>query len=414
MAKQDKRRPSVGCGVRTWEAPNQAINIFYRIFARELTAIGFNCDEAASPKMAECANLQEVVRLLTKRFRDDPRYCPDRVADGFAPRPESDEDDRLLLDRICTAYIKSTERQRASSPAFRPTPWWRRISERSLGPVVRALSTRDIDALRSMYRNFFRDPCSTGLVGLPVDMQECYFGNHIGAFYRELFLGDALHRVDLWQSWTGNNFPLTALAAPDIGNPYGILIDGVLIRIAAEYQHFYAQEIARLLGPSKTGTVMEIGGGFGGTAYYLIRDCPGVKYIDFDLPETIALASYYLLKSFPKLRVTLYGEAPGASDIVLMPSCELPRMAESSADVSFISNVLRDMSIPAASEYIDHIIRITRSHILNIDCSTTGRLLSEQLHRQSEQFKLSRKRRVFWNSARALHSDELECLFSAS
>jgi putative sugar O-methyltransferase len=364
--------------------------------------------------MAECADLQEVVRLLRKRFKDDPRYYPDRVVDGFAARrdPDPDEDDSPLLNRICSAYIKSTERQQAASPAFSPTQWWRRISEKSLGPVVRALSKRDIDALRSMYRNFFRDPCSTGLVGLPVDMQKRFFGDHIRSFYRELFLGDALHRIDLWKSWTGNQFPLTALAAPEIGNPYGISIDGVLIRIAAEYQHFYALEIASLLRTEETGTVMEIGGGFGGMAYYLIRDCPGVKYINFDVPETIALASYYLLKSFPKLKATLYGEAPGDSDIVLMPSCELPRMDDYSVNVSFTSNVLRDMSAPVACEYIHHIARVTRSHILNIDSFETLRLFSEHLSRQAKPFKLTRTRRVFWNSARALQSDELECLFS--
>lgn len=363
--------------------------------------------------MAECADLQELVRLLRKRFKDDPRYCPDRVPEGFAPRPEPEQDDRALLDRICTAYIKSTKRQQAASPAFRPTQWWQRISEKNFGPVVRALATRDIDALRLMYGNFFRDSCSTGLVGLPVDMQTRYFGNDISPFYSEFFLGDALHRFDLWKSWTGNRFPLAALAGPEIGNPYGALIDGVLIRIAAEYQHFYAQEIARLLGTAKTGTVMEIGGGFGGTAYYLIRDCPGVKYINFDVPETIALASYFLLKSFPKLRVALYGEAPGDSDIVLMPSCELSRMRGNSVDVTFTSNVLRDMSVPVAGEYIHHIIRVTRSHILNLDRFKTLGLFSEHLNGQAKPFSVTRTRRVFWNSARALQCDELECLFSA-
>ena len=369
--------------------------------------------------MAECADLQELVRLLRARFKDDPRYCPDCVPDGFALRPEHDEDDAALedfalLDRICTAYIKAAERQSTAPPAFRPTDWWQRITDKSLGPVARALAMRDLDALRRMYRNFFRDPCSTGLLGLPVDMPKCYFGACIDTFYREFFLGDALHRLDLWRSWTGNRFPLSALGVPNIGNPYGVVIDRVLIRIAAEYQHFYAQEIARLLKPANPGTVMEIGGGFGGMAYYLIRDCPGVKYIDFDVPETIALASYFLLKSFPKLRVTLYGEALDDSDIVLMPSFELPQMRGNSVDVSFTSNVLRDMSVPVACEYIDHIVRVTRSHILSLDRLKTLGLFSDHLSRQAKSFSVTRTRRVFWNSARALQCDELECLFSAS
>ncbi|MBV8895235.1 MAG: hypothetical protein JO051_01900, partial [Acidobacteriaceae bacterium] len=123
-----------------------------------------------------------------------------------------------------------------------------------------------------MYRNFFRDPCSTGLVGLPVDMQRCYFSGEIDALHGHFFLSDALHRLDLWRAWTKGRFPVDVLASPAIGNPYGVWVDGVFIRIAADYQHFYAREIADLLGPPTGGTVLEIGGGFGGMAYYLLRD----------------------------------------------------------------------------------------------------------------------------------------------
>jgi hypothetical protein len=54
--------------------------------------------------------------------------------------------------------------------------------------------------------------------------------------------------------------------------------------------------------------VVELGGGFGGLAYYLIRDNPQVTYLDFDLPEATALASYYLMRSLPSLSIQLYGE----------------------------------------------------------------------------------------------------------
>ena len=370
--------------------------------------------------MAENPELHELVQLLRKRFRDDSRYSGTFVVDGFAFRPESDSDDGGLLDRICSAYIKAKDDERESPQTFNATRWWREISDKNLKPVTRALATRDLHSLRSMYRNFFRDPCSTGLVGLPVDMHECYFGDRISAFYRDFFLGDALHRLDVWKSWTGTQFPFTALEAPNVGNPYGVLVDGVFIRIAAEYQHFYAQEIARLLGPAKAGTVMEIGGGFGGMASYLIRDHANVKYINFDVPETTALASYYLLKSFPTLRATLYGEAPitpstlNESDVILMPSFELPKMPDKSVDIAYTSHVLRDMSVDVTCEYVDEIVRTTRSHILTLDRSKTFQLLQQRLNQTSNKFQLLRKRPVFWNSARALEVDELEYLFSAT
>ena len=368
--------------------------------------------------MIQRAELYELVRLNTLRFKDDPRYCLSTVSDGFACR-RGREDDTALLNRICTAYIKAAARQRFAPRTFGPTKWWQQISGKKLRQVTHALATRDIDALQLMYRNFFRDPCSTGLVGLPVDMQQCYFSGEIPAFYKHFFLGDALHRIDLWKAWTGGEYPLHVLAAPDTGNPYGVLIDGVFIRIAAEYQHFYAQEIARLLDPKRSGVVLEIGGGFGGMAYYLIRDNPGVTYLNFDTPETTALASYYLLKSFPNLTAALYGEAEltpellNNSDIILMPSFELPQLCDASVDVSFSSHVLADLSAQAVCEYIDQLARITRDHILLLDRSDTRPSVSRRLCRKSGRFNLVRKCATFWDSARALRTDQTECLYSA-
>ena len=189
-----------------------------------------------------------------------------------------------------------------------------------------------------------------GLVGLPA------IANRFSR-YKELFLIDALHRVDLWQRRTAARFPLADLATPDIGNPLGVVMDGVRIRTSSEDQHFYARKIIELTGSAETPVVAEVGGGFGGMAYFLLRDRPGLRYLDFDVPESIALASWYLLKAFPHLRATLYGEAAlnaetmNRSDIILMPGFMAPQMPERSADVSFNSHVLSDMSDAAIHHY---------------------------------------------------------------
>jgi hypothetical protein len=41
-------------------------------------------------------------------------------------------------------------------------------------------------------------------------------------------------------------------------------------------------------------------------AYFIIRDINEAAYIDLDLPENIALTSYYLLKAFPKKKIILF------------------------------------------------------------------------------------------------------------
>ena len=337
----------------------------------------------------------------------------DSVEQGFAPRAQDSDDDTELLQRICNAYSKAMERQPGAPETYQPSPWWRLVEGGNLGPVKRALAAHDLDSLRAMYRNFFRDPCGAGLVGLPA------VANHFSR-YKELFLIDTLHRVDLWQRRTAGRFPLADLASPDIGNPLGVVIGDTRVRTGCEDQHFYARKIIEVTGSAETPVVAEIGGGFGGMAQFLLRDRPGLTYLDFDVPESIALASWYLLKAFPRLKATLYGEAPlnaetlNRSDIVLMPGFMLPHLPGRSVDVSFNSHVLSDMPAASIHEYLAEIIRTTRHAILHVNGTESCRAISGWLGSNARDFTLVEQQPAEWNTARSLQPDETECLYTRS
>ncbi len=305
------------------------------------------------------------------------------------------------------------EQQPAARETFQPSRWWRLVEGGSLGPVKRALAAHDLDALRLMYRNFFRDPCGAGLVGLPG------IGRDFSR-YKELFLIDALHRIDLWQRRTAGRFPVSDLATPEIGNPLGVVMADTRVRTSSEDQHFYARKIIELTGSAETPVVAEIGGGFGGMAYFLLRDRPGITYLDFDVPESIALASWYLLKAFPHLRATLYGEAPlnaetlNTSDIILMPGFMLPHVPRRSVDVSFNSHVLSDMSAASVHEYLGEIVRTTRHSVLHVNGTGSCRAISAWLGSNAPGFALVEQQPAEWNTARSLNPDETECLYTRS
>lgn len=363
-------------------------------------------------RLAQRAELRELIRIGRRRFADDPRYRIESVEKGFAPRSSDTADDTALLRRICNAYSKAMERQPAAPEAFQANRWWRLV-EGNLGPVTRALAAHDLDSLRMMYRNFFRDPCGSGLVGLPG------IANGFSR-YKELFLIDALYRHDLWRRRTAGRFPVADLESPDIGSPLGVFMEGALVRTGSEDRHFYARRIIELTGLAETPAVAEIGGGFGGMAYFLIRDRPGVKYVDFDVPESVALASWYLLKAFPGLRVTLYGEAElnsetiNRSDIVLMPAFMLPELPDRSVHVSFNSHVLSDMSVASIHQYLSEIIRTTRGSILHVNGTESCRAISGWLARHAKDFAVVDQQPAEWNGARSLHPDEMECLYTRS
>ena len=180
------------------------------------------------------------------RFKEDVRYNLRVVRDGFLPRL-SNTDDAAILLRICQAYISTGKGELLAKRAYEPTRWWKQVRQTSLGPVRRALASRDLVALDSMYRNFFRDPCSAGLIGIPFKMKESYLGQPFDERAGRFFLSNALHRIDHWKEQTGNRFDLRDLAGPDVGNPFGVSLEGTLVRSGTESQHYFAQRVADLL-----------------------------------------------------------------------------------------------------------------------------------------------------------------------
>src|SRR5579883_1515938 len=239
---------------------------------------------AAKERVAARLNMKRCAESGERRFRGDPRYARKSVTAGFAsrltPMPEDEQrrgaepDDAALLQRICSAYIKAVDDEAGAPAAYRATAWWERIRQHNLKPAMQALVSRDIDGLGRMYRNFFRDPCSAGLIGMP--WSGALFGDASRELYQRFYLCDALHRIDYWKELTGGRFDLSELAGPETGNPFGVWIDGTLIRSGSEYHNYCAQRIIDLLGDSATAlpnpdraTVAEIGGGFGDMAYYL-------------------------------------------------------------------------------------------------------------------------------------------------
>jgi hypothetical protein len=267
-----------------------------------------------------------------------------------------------------------------------------------------------------MYRDFFRDPCASGMVGVPYGMSRSYFGGTIRNIHRRFFLGDALRSIDYWKMQTGGRFPLHTLGGPEIGNPFGVLIDGTLVRTGAVYHHYSAQRICGYI-ESESSTVAEIGGGFGGTAYYLLRDRPGITYIDFDVPESIALTSYYLLKAFPGLQFLLYGEGTiteeslARADVILMPLFEMERMPRGSVDVVFSSHSISDVPQEAIGTYLASIARATKGHFLFIGNERTAELITCLTADPAHLFQLEESRFSGWNTDRFPKAGEVECIY---
>ncbi|HUH64238.1 MAG TPA: putative sugar O-methyltransferase [Terracidiphilus sp.] len=371
---------------------------------------------------ARIASMHREIKRLghsgAQHFRGDPRYKLANVSTGFASRPSASTDDTEILSRICAAYVRAAARERSASEVYHPSGWWRQIRQASLGPVTQALAARDISSLRRMYGNLFRDPCSTGLVGVPFGMKDAYFGRKINDLHRRYLLADTLHAVDCWQEFAGRRFALRELAMPQTGNPFGVMIDGTLVQAGAAYHHASAHRVIGCLG-SGQARVVEIGGGFGAMACFLLRDRPLTTYIDFDLPESLALIAYYLMKAFPQLRFLLYGESEFSPqslrdyDIALMPLWEMQSLAGQSADVVFSSHAISDISGNAMAAYLRIIARIARGPFLYMGNPRGAESICRLSVCDRPLFHLQQRRAMSWNAHKIPPGDDVECIFTA-
>ena len=341
-----------------------------------------------------------------RRFKNDSRYDLQQVTAGFASRIDELCDDTPLLERICTAYNKAESEPHSVLGAYLASDAVRRLRQGSLSPSIRALIEHDTVALGKMYRNFYRDPCSAGLLAAPQGMSKAYFGPRIKDIYRHFYLSHILYRLDYWNYLTDDRFSLKDLTGSGIGNPFGVVIDGTHIAVGTEYSHYCAQRVAGLVDRFGIphSTVAEIGGGFGAIAYYLLRDHRPLTYFNFDVSERIALSSYHLMKAFPHLTFLLYGEKPltqetlSEVDVALLPVSALAAMQNVSIDFTFSSNGGSNLSAGAMTECLQRITAITRQSVLYIANQASSELIRELLGEGENALTLMDRRTSGWHS----------------
>jgi putative sugar O-methyltransferase len=204
---------------------------------------------------------------------------------------------------------------------------------------------------------------------------------------------------------TGGRYPLTVLQDASVGNPFGTMMEGVFVPANSEYHHACADRILSLTG--EDAKVVEIGGGYGHMAYYLLRDAPGVAYLDFDMPESLALAAYYLGRSHPERRMLLYGEeslsihAMENHDILLMPPWEMHRLTRGCANLTFSSHVISDLTPQARELYLRYIAFFTDGYVVDIGCDPGPEWSKAYEGTFARQFRLVEKHKLDWSAYRS-------------
>jgi putative sugar O-methyltransferase len=270
--------------------------------------------------------------------------------------------EHAIVAKLMASYTAAVEEQPSVAPPYLPGAGWAKLLAAEWRRYREAIDRGDVAALSGLLRDFFRNEGISGFWG--ADKMFEIFRNQEGEPHRAHLM---LKQYETWRSLCPTA-AVAELAAPRIGNPWGYIVDGhVLYEPVFEY-HYQAQYFKGLLADVPAPTVLEIGGGFGGLGYQILKQAPGTKYIGFDLPENTLLQAYYLTCAFPRAKVLTYTKGMrqldrqtiAAHDIIVLPNFLLPAVESAAADLVVNVRSLSEMPAETIAEYLRQIDRIGR------------------------------------------------------
>ncbi|MBT6231671.1 MAG: putative sugar O-methyltransferase [Candidatus Scalindua sp.] len=266
-----------------------------------------------------------------------------------------------IVERIFKSFRKMKEDQRNVSDVYLPSSLWQKQLDNSFSYLTEGLKKNDVSKFHFFLSNFgtwkkYHGVESTTLIrsNMRSSIRRQYLKNVI--FYQQL---------KIWKWYYNNRKQIYSLTYPTHGNQSGAYIDKIFVGVGSFFNEIYGSILSGLLDDIKRPVVADLGAGYGKLAYFTLRDMKNSCFIDFDLPETLCLAAYYLMKSWPHKQTLLYGEGEYSTkahdqyDLIFMPSYEICKVGQNTVDLFMNKNSLGEMTSEATTNYVDFITKST-------------------------------------------------------
>lgn len=271
-------------------------------------------------------------------------------------QPNANE--QKVVERIFNSFKRMKEDQAKIGSRYLPSPMWQQILE----DAYSSLNQNDINKFHYFLANFGAWDRYNGVEF------NTLIRNHAKSFIKRRYCENEIfyHQLKIWRWFATNRKPVSRLDQPTFGNQSGAYIDGVFVGVGSFFTEIYGSMLAELIHDLDHPIVAELGAGYGRLAYFTLRDVADFVFIDFDLPETLCLAAYWLMQVYPNKIALLYGEEEYSSvshekyELIFMPSWEITKVGPSTVDLFINTNSLGEMTQTAARNYIAYITKATR------------------------------------------------------
>lgn len=268
-------------------------------------------------------------------------------------------------------------------PEILPSKYWDALNRKNLGQLT---DSRYENFKRTVARNYFTwivNPLNKQMRFL---MRESGFWKSLATFIRALFAPrheylKKRHTIYynvltnlLWNYVQKNDSDglLDTLIEPAEGNPPEVIRDGRLIsqdlaNSVLEYKAILHPDVDR----REVKTILELGPGYGRTAYVFLALQPSCRYILVDIPPALFVAQRYLTAVFPDRRVFPFRAIDNFEDvreefedssIIFLTPNQLDLLPDRSVDMFLNISSLHEMRMDQIRFYFNEIERLTRRY----------------------------------------------------
>ncbi len=302
-----------------------------------------------------------------KKYRRDPLYKIDNLKRGIGDHREKGLFcDEKLVKRLADFYFAMNDAQKSVPAYYLSADDWQHRIDCHYKDLIGALKINDTVAAENFLNNFLRKH------GLGFYWHEIprLINNPSG---RYMYMNAVFDTFYFWKYIMGSFVLPLVLSESLVGNPYGYYMGDIFLTTGSCFCHWLMSHLGGLINDIKRLVVMEIGGGYGQMASYLIKDKKDCVYINFDLPEVAVIQANYLMKVFPAKKVLLFDEAQldrealNNYEIIIMPNFAIDTLPDKSADLVFNTTSLGEMRRDTVEKYIEDISRVCKGWFFHMN-----------------------------------------------
>jgi hypothetical protein len=273
----------------------------------------------------------------------------------------SHNEENIVL-RIFESFRKMKLAQQDAHLLYKPSSAWQKHLNNSYSYLLDGLKNNDIEKFHFFLKNFGAWKGYHGIESntLINSRNKTMLGRH--------YLKNVLfhQNFQFWLWFYNSRKSPSLLSYPRFGNQTGAYIkneagDKIFVGSGSFSNEIYGSILANLIDDIKRPVVADLGAGYGKLAYFTLRDIKDFCFVDFDLPEVLCLAAYYLMKVWPDKKVLLFGEEEFSEnsfkkyDMIFMPSFMIDKLKSKTVDLFINKNSLGEMNSDAVINYMKYI-----------------------------------------------------------